>query len=332
MRPLFQPALVNDAFGDPALYVDLMYQRGALLFDMGELGALPPRKLLRITHGFVSHAHMDHFAGLDRLVRLFLARPGRLHLYGPPQFVARVEHRLAGYTWNLVHNYDTDFTLVVTEADAGGHAFSAEFHARHAFARSNERHFVAEDYVLVERPSFRVRYTVLDHKIPSLAFVAEEARHVNVLKARLEARGLVVGPWLNGLKQLVLDAAPATTRVPVTQVDGPGERSLGELMDVVRVVPGQRLAYVTDCAGSEENAARIVALATGADMLYIEAPFLAEDEEDARRKAHLTARDAGRLARRAGVRRVIPFHFSSRYEGQGDALRAQVAAAFAGGG
>ncbi|MFA5531489.1 MAG: hypothetical protein WDA11_12570, partial [Thiohalomonadaceae bacterium] len=135
MRPLFQPALVNDAFGDPALYVDLMYQRGALLFDMGELGALPPRKLLRITHGFVSHAHMDHFVGLDRLVRLVLARPGRLHLYGPPQFVARVEHRLAGYTWNLVHNYDTDFTLVVTEADAGGHAFSAEFHARHAFAR-----------------------------------------------------------------------------------------------------------------------------------------------------------------------------------------------------
>ena len=25
--------------------------------------ALPPRKLLRISHVFVSHTHMDHFAG-----------------------------------------------------------------------------------------------------------------------------------------------------------------------------------------------------------------------------------------------------------------------------
>jgi ribonuclease Z len=322
--------LVNDAFGDPALYVDLMYQRGALLFDLGELGALPPRKILRITHCFVSHAHMDHFAGLDRLVRLFLARPGRLHLYGPPQFVARVEHRLAGYTWNLVHNYDTDFTIVATEADADGRALSAEFHARHGFARSSERRFTCEDFVLVQHPSFRVRYTMLDHKIPSLAYVAEEARHVNVLKTRLEDRGLVVGAWLNTLKRLVLEGAPPETPVAVLQPDGPHERPLAALMDVVHVVPGQRLAYVTDCAGHEANAARIVALADRADTLYIEAPFLAEDEEDARRKAHLTARDAGRLARRAGVRKVVPFHFSSRYEGNAEALRAQVAAAFAG--
>lgn len=332
MRPLFQPSLVNDAFGDPALYVDLMYQHGALLFDLGELGTLPPRKVLRLTHVFVTHAHMDHFAGLDRLVRLFLARPGRLHLYGPPDFVARVEHRLAGYTWNLVHNYDTDFTVVATEVNAEGQALSAEFHARQGFARSEERRFACEDFVLMRQPAFRVRYTVLDHKIPSLAFVAEEARHVNVLKARLEERGLVVGPWLNELKRLVLAGAPAETLVKAVHASGVQEVALGSLMEVVRIIAGQRLAYVTDCAAHEANARRIVALIAHADVLYIESPFLAEDEAEARRKAHLTARDAGLLARRAGVRRVIPFHFSARYEGNGDALRAEVAAAFAGDG
>lgn len=330
MKSLFQPALVNGAFGDPALYVDLMYRRGALLFDLGDLAALPPRKILRISHVFVSHAHMDHFAGFDRLVRLFLNRPACLRLYGPPDFVARVEHRLAGYTWNLVHNYEADFTIVVMEVDGDGRALSAEFHAQRAFARGQVQRFACEGFVLAENPAYRVRYTVLDHKIPTLAFVLEESRHVNVLRTRLEERGLRVGPWLNELKRLVLAGAAPGTKLAVLREDGVGECSLGSLREVVRLVPGQRLAYVTDCAGHEANAERITALAAGADVLYIEAPFLAEDEENARRKAHLTARDAGRLARRAGVRRVVPFHFSSRYEGNGDALRAQVAAAFAG--
>jgi hypothetical protein len=47
MRPLTEPRLVNDAFGDPALYVDLRDERRALLFDLGDVGALAPRQLLR---------------------------------------------------------------------------------------------------------------------------------------------------------------------------------------------------------------------------------------------------------------------------------------------
>nr|MCU0924286.1 ribonuclease Z [Burkholderiaceae bacterium] len=69
MRQLFEPRLVNDPFGDPALYVDLRDEGRALLFDIGDIRPLPPRKLLRISHVFVSHTHMDHFAGLDHLLR-----------------------------------------------------------------------------------------------------------------------------------------------------------------------------------------------------------------------------------------------------------------------
>jgi hypothetical protein len=41
--------LVNGPFGDPALCVDLRDERWALLFDLGGIAGLPPRKLLRLS-------------------------------------------------------------------------------------------------------------------------------------------------------------------------------------------------------------------------------------------------------------------------------------------
>jgi len=115
MRPLFHPQLVNDPFGDPALYVDCLFEKRALLFDLGDIRRLAPRKILRLSHIFVSHAHMDHFMGFDWLLRISLGREKAMHLFGPARFLEQVEHKLAAYTWNLVANYSTDFTLTVTE-------------------------------------------------------------------------------------------------------------------------------------------------------------------------------------------------------------------------
>ena len=50
MRPIFHASLVNGSTGDPVLFVDCMFDQGALLFDLGDIRALPPRKLLRISH------------------------------------------------------------------------------------------------------------------------------------------------------------------------------------------------------------------------------------------------------------------------------------------
>lgn len=51
-------------------------------------------------------------------------------------------------------------------------------------------------------------------------------------------------------------------------------------------------------------------------MLYIESVFLSSDAEHAARKHHLTAAQAGRIARAAHTKSVVPFHFSPRYEGR----------------
>jgi ribonuclease Z len=106
MSLTFAAHLVNGPFGDPGLYIDLRWEGRALLFDLGHNDALPAAEMLRVSHVFVSHCHMDHFIGFDRLLRLFLARDKKLYLFGPPGILACVEGKLRGYTWNLVDNYD----------------------------------------------------------------------------------------------------------------------------------------------------------------------------------------------------------------------------------
>jgi ribonuclease Z len=334
MKPLFHPSLVNDPFDDPGLYIDFLFEKRAILFDLGDLHLLPPRKILRLSHVFVSHTHMDHFSGLDWVVRILLARDKRLHLFGPPGFIDRVEHRLASYTWNLVENYPVDFTIIAREFD-GEELRSARFRCRNRFTREQEAVTPASDGVLLDDETFRIRAVVLDHRIPCLAFTLEEKNHLNIMKNRLLEQGLPVGPWLTELKMAVLRGDPYQRPFRVWWREGGvvQERflELGFLRkEILRIVPGQKITYVTDVVCSAENISRIREFAAGSDYLFIEAMFLQEDEKRAQEKYHLTARQAGSLARKAGVARVIPFHFSPKYTGQGDELRREVEDAFRG--
>lgn len=98
---------------------------------------------------------------------------------------------------------------------------------------------------------------------------------------------------------------------------GAGERvfPLGALKaGVLQFVPGEKICYVTDVAFKPRNVERICALAADASQLFIETPFLEEDGRHGASKLHLTARQAGGIARLAGARRVVPFHFSPRYD------------------
>lgn len=334
MRPSVRPELVNQPFGDPGLFLDFVFERRALLFDLGDLQALPSRKLLRVTHAFVSHAHMDHFFGFDRLLRVFLERDVRLHLFGPPGISERVGHKLAAYSWNLVHKFPTDLTFVAHEVRPEGGMDLAEFHCQDAFKRRTAGSAAAADGVLLDETNFRVRTAVLEHDIPCLAFAFEEKRHVNVMKDRLLRMGFRVGPWLKELKAAVLREDPDDAPVRVWWRDGgvthESHVPLGELKaKMMRVVPGQKIVYVTDVRYHEENARKIVELAQDADILFIEAVFLQEDAEIAARKYHLTAAQAGRIAGMAKVKKLVPFHFSPRYTGREESLRREAEEAFA---
>ena len=326
MTWLVQPSLVNDPFFDPGLLIDFRFGRRALLFDLGDLTPLSPRQLLRVSHAFVSHAHMDHFAGFDRLLRVCLYRAMPLHLVGPASFADRVEHKLKAYTLNLLSEHPVDF--VITAAEFNGEKFDhvCTFRAQEAFCRREVPPERLSPGVLLDEDEFRITSVVLDHGTPCLAFAFEEKLRVNVWSEGLSLLRLGVGPWLKEAKRAVRRGAPDESEIVISHdLSIP----LGVLKQhALRTARGQKIAYIVDAAYHERNVGKIIALARGADQLFIEAAFLHEDADIAAQRQHLTARQAGDIAKRAGVARFTPFHFSARYHKQEDRLRSEAEQAF----
>ena len=333
MRPTLHPRLLNGRTGDPGVYLEALHLPDAVLLDCGDLSALSPRHLLRVGALAVSHAHMDHWVGFDRLLRLLVGREKRLPVVGPEGFAERLFHRLRAYTWNLADRIPADLVFEVTEVAAGAAAWPrTRFRLHGGFGPEELPPLPAEaDGTALRLGPLRLRAAALDHGTPSLGFAVEEATHLNIWRTKLEERRLPTGPWLAGLKAAVAEARPDGHLIPVfaraSEASGAPTLPLGELRDLVEATPGQRVAYLTDFADTPENRAVAVSLARDADVLFIEAPFSADDAAIAADRRHLTTRAAGEIARDAGARRVEPFHFSPRYQGQEARLLAEVAEA-----
>ncbi len=333
MTPSFSTYLLNDPFGDPGLYVEVRWSKRALMFDLGSNEGLSPTRLLRTSDVFISHTHMDHFIGFDRLLRVALGRGKTIRLYGPPGLIANVEGKLNGYTWNLVDGYPLSLEVREFHDDA---IHVAQFHAAEAFARKEctpcawKRETV---FPVLEDPMFSVRAVALNHRIPSFGFVLEEKFHVNVNRERLHEAGLPVGSWLKDVKQYLWEGRPDDFCFTATlYFEHRREEREFELGDVRRrfitITRGQKIAYIVDCRYDEENEEKIIALGRGADVLYCEAPYLEQDADKANERYHLTARQAGMLARKADARELVVFHFSPRYTGMAEIIRREADEAF----
>ncbi|WP_207486023.1 ribonuclease Z [Arenibaculum pallidiluteum] len=327
MARFFRARLVDGPAGDPAVFVDFRFAGRALLLDAGDLAPLSGRELGRVGDLLLSHAHMDHFADFDRLLRACLHRPRRLRIVGPAGLIDRVGSRLASYSWNLLGPHSADFSLLVLEFAGDGLRRAASFAARDAFRRSEAALPVLPPGVVLDEEEFSVEAAELDHGIPCLGFALREKMRVNVWREGLAALGLSVGPWLNAAKRALRQGASDDTVLPV---GGGAAVSLGMLRGrALHPAPGQSLGYLTDMAGTAANIGRAAALMRGVDQLFIEAMFLDIDAALAAERRHLTARQAGRIAAMAGAGRIVPFHFSARYHADFGALVREAETAFA---
>lgn len=148
---------------------------------------------------------------------------------------------------------------------------------------------VAADGPLAVTPAYTLDARRLSHPVESYGYRLTEPDGRRMLPERLAAHG-ITGPDVGRIQR-----------------DGSlGGVALDEVSEVRR---GQRFAFVMDtrlCEG-------VHALAEDSDLLVIESTFLDEDETLATDHGHLTAGQAARVARDAGVRHLVLTHFSQRY-------------------
>jgi len=331
MRPSFYPRLVNGPFDDPGLFIPSLFGKRAVIFDLGDIYSLSPRDILKITHIFVTHTHMDHFIGFGRLLRLFLGREQALYMYGPQGFIENVEGKLAGYSWNLVKHYTNRLSLHVTEVGPE-HLITKEYLCQNRFLATQEAVKQPFTGILHQEPAFSVSADLLDHDIPCLGFSIKERFHINIMKDRVFKLGLEIGPWLHEFKQALFNNCDpkSTFEVKYGKNNAMTKRfAIGDLCkQIARITPGQKITYIVDVSYSKSNVKKIVELAKDADHLFIEAAFLAKDKKMAKNKRHLTARQAGTIAAMARAKQFTPFHFSPRYTDQAHLLEQEAREAY----
>jgi ribonuclease Z len=312
MRTSFHPYLPNGLSGDPALWVDLPDEGRSILLDLGDLSRIHNRKLLRVDRAVVTHAHMDHFIGFDRLLRLMLRREREIVVSGPTGFLERVQGKIDSYTWNLIETYP--IRLVAEELNGDTiHSIAYTGAGEMRPTPLPERPYSG---TLFAERGYTVHVTELDHGIPVLGVALRETEHLSVNKDRLAQMGLQPGPWLSELKMAVRRRQPQDEAIEVLTAEGGTRRLSREELarEIIFSSPGQHIAYFSDLSFTEQNVAKVVALARGVDLMICEAAFLERDADLALERNHLTARQAGELARAAEAKRLAPFHFSPRYE------------------
>ncbi|MFZ5998754.1 MAG: ribonuclease Z [Nitrospirota bacterium] len=305
MKPTFHADPVNGPFEDSCIFIRILRERRALLFDLGSIGRLGAASLLKISDVFITHTHIDHFIGFDTLLRNILRKETPLRIFGPEPIISCVEGKLNGYTWNLIRDYPLEIEVFEVRNGTMAHA---SFHAARSFERVDHPATNFEG-MLLRGPLFTIKGIILSHEIPVMAYSLEEDFHINIDKAVLAQRGLPVGPWLSDFKKAIREGAPADTVFTVED----RRLTLEEVRDIATITRGQKVSYVTDVSPTDDNIEKIIPFVSGSDQLFCEAYFLERDRERAIERHHLTAALAGKIAREAKVGHLDLLHFSPKY-------------------
>lgn len=305
MKPTFFHNLINPPFDDPCLFVRIIREKRAFLFDIGNINRLNPKDLQKITDVFVTHMHIDHFIGFDTLLRALLRRKVPLKVYGPETITDCIEGKLKGYTWNLVKEYP--FKIIVFSIRKNK-IYESHFYAENCFKRIDKGEKEFTD-ILLKEPLFTVKAIELNHQIPCLGFSIEEEFHININKAILKEMSLPVGQWLAEFKTAIRENKPDDTEFLVN-----GKTlKLGEIKYLATITKGQKISYITDVSISEENIKKIIDFVRNSDTFYCEAYFMDKDKDRAIERFHLTSKIAGEIAKKASVKQLVVMHFSPIY-------------------
>lgn len=298
--------LVGGVFGDPLVHVRLRRLQRSLLFDLGDAARLAAKIAHQVHAVFLSHAHIDHIGGFTWFLRSRIGSFPPCRIFGPPETIRRIESFLGAITWDRIDDRGPIFDVYEIGETALSHARLQPGKKKIDLAEIPIR-----AGVILTEEGFTVTAAICDHGIPSIAYGLLLPREIKIIRERLAAANLPPGRWLRTLKQCI------SADTPEAEITLPGGRTgkAGDLAQELTIIqPGKKLVYAADMADTPENRMKLTELARSAHTFFCETAFTLADKPKADATQHLTTLAAVHIARDAGVERLVPFHFSKRYE------------------
>lgn len=157
---------------------------------------------------------------------------------------------------------------------------------------------------IFENRTLEVWSVPLRHRVPCAGFLfCEKQPPLNVDKFKIAKYGLSVA-----------QITAAKRGEDITLDDGTLIPN-GELTYLPH--KARKYAYLSDTNFS----AKAAACCAGADLMYHEATYAADQQRNARDRGHSTTLDAAKAALQAGARRLVIGHYSSRYKDEEELVR-----------
>lgn len=275
------------------------------LCDCGEASNLTVSECKNIKAIFITHTHMDHFIDFDKIIRSQLGIKQQVIVCGPKNIAQNVRAKLKSYTWNLVMRNSLSYQ--VREVLENNMIQCYELYPPDWELKKVSSN---KDKYVYQNDIFKVKYTILDHATPTVAYLFVENNHLKISEFPY-----LPGHWISELKEAYLNEETEKT----IYIDGKKYPAY-ELFKYLYYEPGDSLGIIMDHKVSENNHNKIIDLFKSIRKLYIECYYLNEDKNLADLNNHSTAIESAKVARMAEVKNAVPIHFSKRYRSQIDEL------------
>jgi ribonuclease Z len=313
-----EPTFFAGLLDDPVLLLRVRPLGRALLIDCGQIHHLAKRVLRSLDTVFISHAHMDHFMGVDTLTRNIHVAPRIIDLYGPPGIAGRMTNKLAAYDWNLAEPHWCSFRVHEIFPDRIRN-FLLSGPEGYVCRRQEEN--LRRDRIVFANRYLQVEAELCDHRLPVLALRITEKPGFAIDEKKIEEEGLVRGEWLKELKKMFYRGTLAgrSVGVPMRRESVVEEvvMDAASLYEKIRMDrQAAAVGYLTDIGYTAENIQKVISLMEGVALLVIECSFLLADKEKARVSSHLCTSDVNELIREIRPAYVLPMHLSKSYVGR----------------
>jgi len=156
-----------------------------------------------------------------------------------------------------------------------------------------DAHPIREQGIIFKNEKYCIEAKFLDHTIEALGYRIQEKDGYTLIPDKLEAAGLKGGK----IRELQNNGKIEINGKTIT------------LKDVSNPRPGQSFAIVLDTRLCQAA----IDLAKNVDMLICDSTYLSDRQEMAIEYGHLTAKQAGTLAKEAGAKNLVLTHFSQIY-------------------